>query len=161
MIETNFIERLNKISKATQKLPAQAAVTAVKFSKERFVKKNWVDRNRELWDKNKRKKRKGSVLVQTGRLKKSIRKLAWGSNYILIGTDVPYAQIHNEGGKLTATVRVGRHKRKSRAGRMHDVKAHARKMNTTIPKRQFIGQSAVLMRRIERLIEKELKKALQ
>ena len=80
-------------------------------------------------------------------------------DFILIGTDVPYAQIHNEGGSIKKTVPVRQHERKISRGRAK-VKAHSRNMNLKVPKRQFIGNSAILRRRIERLIEKDIKRVL-
>uniref|UniRef100_UPI001F46270F phage virion morphogenesis protein n=2 Tax=Flavobacteriaceae TaxID=49546 RepID=UPI001F46270F len=79
-----------------------------------------------------------------------IRKISEGKYYVLIGTDVPYAQIHNEGGTIKATARVRAHSR-TRKGRNQPikVKAHTRQMNAKIPKRQFLGESAVLALRLE------------
>lgn len=171
----NFIKTLDKLASVTARLPARAGTVAVNFSKERFVQKNWVDHTRQPWKKRKREGR-GSTLVQSGRLKRSIRKITATRNWILIGTDVPYARIHNEGGVIKQTVQVKAHKRRtSRAARtktgrrsknkrettgITTVKAHTRRMQFEIQQRQFLGDSAVLGRRIERLIEKDIKKAL-
>ncbi|AXG70446.1 phage virion morphogenesis family protein [Kordia sp. SMS9] len=159
----DFFKTLDKLSRVNQRFPSKAAVIAVNFSKERFVKKDWVDRSRVSWKKRKRKGR-GSTLVRSGRLKRSIRKLRVTSSYIVIGTDVPYAQIHNEGGDIKKSVRVRAHGRRiSRGtrGGQSKVKSHTRKMNLKIPKRQFIGESAVLARRIERMLERDIKNALR
>ncbi len=169
-----FFAQVDRIANAMDKFPIQAAVTAVNFSKERFVMKNWVNRSREPWPKNsratlkalrKRKGAKGSMMLRTGRLKRSIRKISWTRRFIVIGTDVPYAQINNDGGTINKTVKVKPHKRvitRGRAkGKTVDVKAHQRQMNTTIPQRKFLGESAILMRRIERLMERQLKEALK
>ncbi len=156
---SNFIRKLNNVSKAVERLPMRLAVVAVNFSKERFVQKNWVDRTRVKWKKRQRKDR-GSLMVRTGRLKRSIRKIRVTKDYIIIGTNVPYAQIHNEGGTIKKTVRVREHNR-TRKGRVAIVKEHTRKMNLTLPPRQFIGESAVLMRRIERQVERDIKTALK
>ncbi|MCG8713828.1 hypothetical protein G1L01_13390 [Tenacibaculum finnmarkense] len=134
-------------------MTSEAGVIAVKFSKDRFrqSQKNWVDTSQEKWTPRKQK-RAGSLLVGpgSGRLKKSIRKISEGKYYVLIGTDVPYAQIHNEGGTIKATARIRAHSR-TRKGRNQPikVKAHTRQMNTKIPKRQFLGESAVLALRLE------------
>ena len=55
---------------------------------------------------------------------------------ISIFTDVPYAKIHNEGG---------------RAGRNHSAR---------IPRRQFMGVSQMLNKEIEHMITVEMKNAL-
>lgn len=156
---SEFINKLNNVSRAIERMPQRIAVVAVNFSKERFIRKNWVDRSRKPWKKRLRKDR-GSLMVRIGRLKRSIRKLKVTRNYIIIGTDVPYARIHNEGGTIKKNARVREHKRK-RKGRVSTVKAHTRKMNITLPPRQFIGESAVLARRIERQVERDIKTALK
>ncbi|MCG8186700.1 phage virion morphogenesis protein [Tenacibaculum finnmarkense genomovar finnmarkense] len=149
----DFFEKLQRIDNKffLSKMTSEAGVIAVKFSKDRFRQKNWVDTSQEKWTPRKRK-RAGSLLVGpgSGRLKRSIRKISEGKYYVLIGTDVPYAQIHNEGGTIKATARVRAHSR-TRKGRNQPikVKAHTRQMNAKIPKRQFLGESAVLARRLE------------
>ncbi|MCT4698468.1 phage virion morphogenesis protein [Tenacibaculum haliotis] len=147
----DFFEKLQKIDNKyfLSKTINEAGVIAVRFSKDRFRKKNWVDKSQKSWAPRKRKTR-GSILVQSGRLKRSIRKISEGKYYVLIGTDVPYAQIHNEGGVIKTTARVRAHSR-TRKGRSKPIKirAHTRKMNTKIPQRQFLGESAVLIRRLE------------
>lgn len=159
MVNSNFIHKLNQLVKVQERLPRRAAVVAVNFSKERFRRKNWVDRTRKPWEKRKRKAR-GSLMVATGRLKKSIRVLQVGRDFAIIGTDVPYAQAHNDGVTIKKTVTVRTHRRRTKRGESI-VKSHPRKMNLTLPPRQFIGSSAILGRRIERLIERDIKKALQ
>lgn len=174
--QDDFFKKLEKIDKPAflKKMTNEAGIIAVNFSKERFRAKNWIDRSRESWQGRKRKGR-GSLLSQSGRLKRSIRKLAEGNYYVFIGTDVPYAQIHNEGGTINKTVSVRSHtrrissrKRKTTRGNGKPVKAtarvrsHTRRMNLRIVKRQFMGESAVLTRRVERHMHKrvinELKK---
>jgi phage gpG-like protein len=154
-----------------RKLIDEAGIRALRFSKERFRQKNWVDKNMPTaWDKRKKKAR-GSILVQSGRLKRSIRITAKGRYFVEIGTDVPYAKIHNEGGKITQTVTVKAHKRtksiakssniRSRKASRQRVKAgtttvreHSRKMNLSIPQRQFLGESSALARKIEKQMKK-------
>lgn len=132
--------------------------TAVNFSKERFVRKNWVDRSPETWKKT--NKNKGSTLVASGQLKRSIRLISINGNRIVIGTDIPYAKIHNEGGTITKIAQIKSHYRISMKGKRSMVKSHSRKMNTKIEKRQFIGVSAILERRIEKILDKTFKDAL-
>jgi phage gpG-like protein len=158
------LRKLDRLSKLYKKFPQLAAVTAVNFSKERFVRKNWVDRSPVAWKANVKppkwlpkqwKKKKGSILVQSARLKRSIRKISVTLNSVTIGTDVVYAQIHNEGGVITQKRGVKAHVRK-RKGRDENVRKHNRTKTIKIPQRQFIGESAILLRRIERLLQKEM-----
>ncbi|CAA0159002.1 phage virion morphogenesis protein [Tenacibaculum maritimum] len=174
----DFFKKLEKVNQKSflRSMTGQVGAIAVNFSKQRFRDKNWVGRNREKWAKRKRPGR-GSLMSKSGRLKRSIRKLAQGNYYVFIGTDVPYAQIHNEGGTISKTVSVRAHTRKvnsrTRAttrgnGRTRNakktqtrVKAHTRRMNLRIVKRQFMGNSDVLTRRIERHMYKEIIKQLK
>jgi phage gpG-like protein len=143
-----------------------AGIEAVNFSKERFVRKNWVDRSPEAWkarkpspewhsEAQKKAAARGSLMVKSGRLKRSIRVTKVTSNSVTIGTDVLYAQAHNEGAVINQTVNIKAHSRK-RKGREHKVKAFRRKRKITLPERRFIGESAILMRRVERLIQREI-----
>ncbi|MDV2458035.1 hypothetical protein CMU99_06785 [Elizabethkingia anophelis] len=159
-LNTDFFRRLSAIQNPAflNRMVGQAGVIAVNFSKERFVQKNWLDENPQSWQARKRESR-GSLLVVSGRLKRSIRKVEQGSFYVKIGTDVPYAQIHNEGGNINKTVTVRSHTRTRRNGRQN-VQSHSRRMNLTMPKRQFLGNSKTLGVRIEthlsRMIDGEL-----
>ncbi len=159
-METNFIKKLERAARAMDRIPKRAAVVAVNFSKERFVRKNWVDKTRKPWKSRKRKDR-GSLMVHTGRLKRSIRVLHVTNNYVVIGTNVPYAKAHNEGETIKKKVVVKAHNRRTRSGRNSKVTAHPRQMNTQLPERRFMGNSALLARRIERLIERDLNNALK
>jgi phage gpG-like protein len=179
-----FVRMVDNLIKARKALPNEIAVLAVKFSKDRFREQAWQDTNKEAW-KSRKKKRQGgkrksqTLLVNTGRLKRSIRKIKADQNEVKIGTDVPYAEIHNNGGKITASANVKSYTKKahsrkahsrSRKGNVepvpaqnvssHSVKAHRRKMNTTIPQRQFIGNSAKLAKDIEKLIVDRFEKAM-
>jgi phage gpG-like protein len=170
---TGFIRKLEALNDAYKKLPAEIAAIAVNFSKDRFREQAWLDETKENWKPRKRpRKGRGSqtLLVKTGRLKRSVRKISATEDRIIIGTDVPYAQIHNEGGTVTATVNVKAHtvnehtrKRKGRNERLksHSVKAHQRKMNTKIPQRQVIGNSKTLQDKIISHITARFERALR
>jgi phage gpG-like protein len=168
---SEFTRRLDSVLETYRRLPTEIAVIAVNFSKERFRDQAWLDETKHKWKprKNKRPGRRSqTLLVDTGRLKRSIRKIKATPEQVIIGTDVPYAEIHNEGGEINKTVNVKSHAIKShrrkaytrnRSGRAerikaqtikaHTVKAHARKMNLKIPSRRFMGNSYTLARRIE------------
>lgn len=148
---------------------------AVNFSKERFVRKDWHHQVHEKWPARKRKAR-GSLMVKSGRLKRSIQKLSSGDDFVIIGSDVPYAKIHNEGGRTTKTVYVKAHTRKisrkaisEKTGRKlkkrvssgtAKVSSHTRKMNLTVPQRQFMGKSRALEIRMQRHLKKRVDEIL-
>lgn len=158
---TDFIRKLDAVGKAYKKLPNEIAAIAVNFSKDRFREQAWLDRTKEPW-KPRRSRRAGkkknqTLLVNSGRLKRSIRKIHADENSILIGTDVPYAEINNNGGEINQNVTVKEHtvksysrKRKGRNEKVksHKVKSHKRQMKLKIPARPYIGPSYTLQRRI-------------
>ncbi len=168
--ETDKISALfNRINVVVNAMPQRIAALAVNFSKERFIKKNWHDTTPVPWKKT--KKRTGSTLVASGRLKQSIRKIRVTPTYVSIGTNVPYAKIHNTGGEISGIETVKTHNRKeyrrkphSRNGKRvrqqfvkaHQVKSFSRKYRRKFEKRQYIGQSQELTTRIEDLIRDEL-----
>ena len=170
-VNTDLFNRLQRLTQRTflQRMVNEAGVIAVNFSKDRFRFKKWQARKRPD---------RGSLLLRTGRRKRSIRKITSGDYYVVVGTDVPYAQLHNEGGTVNKVAQVKAHTRKvvirqrsvNRRGnattraigsKIVNVRAHNRKMNLTMPKRQFLGESELLMRRIEMHVNRELNKELQ
>lgn len=155
-----------------KRTPALVGGLAVQFFQDRFKRQGWLDRRFEPWPKRKREDRnprRRAILVKTGRLRRSIRVASRTASSVLVGTDVPYAQVHNEGfsGPVRQNVRahnVRAHSRK-RDGRRervraHSRQAHARTMQQNIPQRRFMGESDLLNRRIERHLENELRKEL-
>ncbi len=170
-LDPNFLIALNKLQILNRKFPKMAGIEAVKFSKDRFIRKNWVDQNSQAWDKRKRspkwysdeqknQAKRGSLMVKSGRLKRSIRVTNVTANSVTIGTDVPYAQIHNEGGTINHTVSIKSFTR-TRKGRNETVKAHNRKRIINMPKRQFMGESSMLLYRIERMLQLEMLKIIR
>ncbi|MDR2806246.1 MAG: phage virion morphogenesis protein [Dysgonamonadaceae bacterium] len=174
---SNFTRKLEALRKTYKNLPTEIAAIAVNFSKDRFVEQAWEDETKEPWKPRKRPRRgktgkitkNQTLLVKTGRLKRSIRKISATENKIIIGTDVAYAQIHNEGGTITGTASVKAHQVKeharNRKGRKekvkaHTVKAHTKKMNTRIPQRQFMGNSKALQNKIISHITAQFERAL-
>lgn len=171
MVSPDFLKKLNRLTKLYARFPDIAAIEAVNFSKERFVRKNWVDKSPEAWkarkpspewhsEGQKKAASRGSLMIKSGRLKRSIRKIAVTRNSVTIGTDVPYAAAHNEGAIINQNVNIKSHTRK-RKGRTSTVKAHKRSRKVKLPERKFIGESAILLRRIERLVQREINDILK
>lgn len=182
---SEWTRKMQALKATYAKIPAEIATLAVNFSKERLRDQAWLDETKHPWKPRKKprrggKKRSQTLLVDTGRLKKSIRKISADANRIVIGTDVPYASIHNYGGAITGTFKVRTHTVKAhrrraharvRAGRTekikaqtvktHIVAAHMRKVNTRIPQRQFLGDSYTLRRRIYLLTAARFSRALK
>lgn len=106
----------------------------------------------EAWKKRKDPNAKGSLLVVTGQMRRSIKSTVEGDG-VRFSSSVPYATVHNEGGR--GYVNVREHQRKSRKGKTYTVHAHLRKFN--MPQRQFIGDSPRTQELVRGVIEDNLK----
>ena len=112
----------------------------------------------------------GALLVKSGRLRRSIKITLQTQQKVAVGTNVPYAQAHNEGADITGQVFVPAFRRKQHKRKVNGktqnvaastVKGHNRKMNTHLPQRRFMGPSPDLMKSIEREYAKELDKIVR
>jgi phage gpG-like protein len=111
-------------------LPKVLGNIAVKQFQDNFRSEGFFDKTLSPWKKRKRETRRTrgkKILQNTGRLRRSIKRLSTTWGRIAVGTrGVNYAEVHNEG-----------------LGKM--------------PKRQFIGHGAKLERKIKNRIEKEIR----
>jgi phage gpG-like protein len=143
-----------------RQVPAIVGQEAERFFKASFRRQGWLgDQGLEPWPRRQggaRNQGRG-ILIDTGYLRDSIRYEVQADNTVVVKTDAPYAQIHNEGGHIRASVQVRRHTRRAHTRRTqnrtvrvreHEVSAHTRQMNTRIPRRQFMGNSVFLEQRI-------------
>lgn len=131
------------------------------------------------WKTRQNPKAKGSLLVQTGQLRRSLRNTIskTGNGYtITFISNLPYAKIHNEGGKIQVTAKMKKFfwsmyaKNAKRIKKRRDGKPTAstnqfsveaqywkalalKKVGSfiIIPQRQFIGNGNETKRRIERM----------
>jgi phage gpG-like protein len=78
-----------------------------------------------------------ALLIKSGRLRRSIRITEAGIDYVKVGSDVPYAQVHNDG------LKAGRGK------------------GFIMPKRKFMGYSRVLEEKLATKIEDTIYKRLK
>jgi len=174
-MKNNFSKTINRLKNFNKRVLPLLGEVAVNFSKERFLHENWLGTKPEPWkprkttgnrkrDRNERstsdrKKRRG-LLIDSGRLKHSIRPLKTTANSITIGTDVPYAKTHNEGFNGTVSQKVKQHAR-VRNGRQESVKAHTRAVNMSVPKRQFmptkLNESPQLVSRLQKTVIREFR----
>jgi phage gpG-like protein len=137
-------------------LPRHVGTEAVVFAKRSFDRQGFQNESFTKWKPldakslSKRHAKKGrKALLLTSKLKRSIRITSIGDTFVQVGTDVPSAQLHNEGGTIRKNVLIKAHKRKIRQafGRKlkrkieYQVKAHKRNMDLTVPQRQFLGES--------------------
>lgn len=163
-----FEDFYNKTGKALKKFPVLAANEAVNIFQDSFNRQAFIGETTEVWKKRKSDSKKSqgrAILIKTGRLKRGVKRFKADWDSIIVGNDVPYAGIHNDGFKGTESVRAFTRKLKARnvsrgkkkiASGVGFVKAHTRKMN--MPRRRFIGNSPFLNKRIERVFITELNK---
>lgn len=108
-----------------------------------FRNQGFEDSSVVKWQPRKREDRSRggfrAILVKTGALRRSIRKTRLGKYGVTLLSDLPYAKIHNEGGEGLAW---GKYRFK-------------------MPKRQFMGYSRVMNSRIERMINRTVKKVFR
>lgn len=150
----NFDDFIKAYQKLKAKLPAQFGELSVSFANDNFRAEGFVDNGTRKWQKRAIEgKRKGrGILIDSGRLKRSIRVVSTSPQSVSMGTDIQYAKAHNEG--LYTNVSVPSHQRRTRSGRIVTVKSHSRQAK--MPKRQFIGESIELQRRITRHVRRSL-----
>ena len=167
------------LQKVLPTLPHQMGVLAIEFTMQRFRNQDWVDYSTHPWKRRKSKKNDNgrALLMLKGVLRNSIHIVSESPQQTVIGTDVPYAKVHNEGSNeevlvrhhlrevkkpgvvsLTKSGKPSKKKPKPIIERV-EVKAHLRKMN--MPKRQFMGESPVLNNQIQRNIAATILKALK
>lgn len=171
--------------------PTLAGNEVVNFAKDNFRKRGfqgssfiaWRPRKeRSRWGKTPRNKGR-ALLIDTSRLRRSIRILYTNTTGVAVGSDVPYASAHNNGLRLGIIQNVRQHKRrktkfgaiqgktlKTRSkltfgrvdtGSRTTVKAHRRRINQRIPERRYLGESPYLSRNINRVCTAALMKALR
>lgn len=140
-----------------------------------FERKAFFDKP---WENSKIPNQKGSLMMRTGKLRRSIRSKQ-GSNDISWSSSLPYASLHNEGGEIIVTERMKRffwamfykangavtasgkgerNKRLSQEAQTWRALALQKvgaKMK--IKQRQFIGDHPQLRQRIEQVVDRNMK----
>ena len=151
-IEQEIAAMMDEICEESAEIIAEEAT---EYFKERFTEKEW---DGTPWPPAKSPKRSGSLLVKSSDLLNSIRPTEVTKDRVMItagNQKVTYAQVHNEG--FSGKVNVDAFTRNVK-GKTQQVRAHTR--NTTIPKRQYMGETEELderiLGRIETLIQSKL-----
>ena len=146
------------------------------FTRKAFFDKKWKDRKRQG---------KGTLLVATGKLRRSIRAKTSNTSVTWTSSE-PYASIHNEGGEITVTMKMKRffwakyyelggkikYKKNGQMSKTSSkvsaeaefYKALALKpvgSKITIPERRFIGNHPNISREVERICKANLNSILK
>lgn len=165
--------------------PAMVVSKTLRFIDGNFRAQGWQGATFKPWQNkqaNIGRRRPGRILIITGRLRRGVNYTTNGRGEVRFYNNVPYAQIHNQGGTINITAKVKAFNRrrfykdevsapgarKPRFTKTHigdsSVRAHTRKMKIVMPQRQFMPYeghgSPVLDNSIKRDIEKEIKKIL-
>ncbi len=177
----NLNDRLLKLrSDLYTKLPKRIGQDAENHFRDSFKKGGFTDHALVKWKprakppRTKSGKEKPHTLLYNHRLlRNSVRLVRYTWNDIQVvagGPHVPYAKIHNEGGTINKTVSVRAfdrraHMRKTKRGKRvrvgeAQVGAFTRHMNTTIPRRQFMGDSFALRQTMRQTIIRTIAEAM-
>lgn len=143
-------------------LPNLSAVAAINFFQDRFDQGGWIDdKGFEKWQNNNNNTK---TLLKTSNLKDSF-DYSYGKDWLEVINFAPYSKIHNEGGILT--IKITKRSRKyfwyifKRTGDVKWKYMAMKKesfMQVKIPKRQHIGHSQFLMKRLEKAYFKQIEK---
>lgn len=167
----NMKQDFKKLEEFFAELPLHIANAYQNLVDDNFDQEGFQDSTLEKWPKRtktdttrggKKKKGKRSLLVQSGKLRRSISYRIvqqGGSHAIIFYSNVPYAQIHNEGGAVKYTAKIKAHTRKTKSGKVQ-VKAHKRRVSFNMPKRQFIGRSASFDEEIVTWVSNQIEKLI-
>jgi len=156
-------------------LPIWAGNTALNFFLDSWRRQGWLDERLERWKPRKeqdgRTGRRGILIGKgSGRLRRSLRMRS-GPDYFEVYTNNPYAKIHNEGGRITQrpTARQRRffwamHAKAKKSGTKEEARkwkamALADQIRIDIPRRQFMGDSRLLQRRIALHVKRGVQQA--
>lgn len=103
------------------------------------------------------KRGKGSILIVTGAMRRSIRSMVRGMA-VVFTSHLPYTALHNEGGNFSVTVRA--HSRTHpKSGKSYNVRQHSRQMS--MPQRQFIGDHEKVQEALGDIVNKNLQRFSQ
>lgn len=169
MATISLEQAARQLSLLRSRLPTLIGAEIVSFVLDNFEKQGYdTGAGIDKWKDRKDGSRPGgAVLVgkQSGRLRRSVRNIRQTRNSVLVGSDLPYAAIHNTGGVIRVPV-TERSRKFFWAMWFATGEAHWKGMALTkkttllvnMPKRQFIGDSKALQKRIIDLIEKQVTK---
>lgn len=138
------------------------------FRRKAFFDQPWKPRKESGWKSSRRKSPRGTLLVATGKLRRSLKAQTTASG-VLFTSAMPYASMHNEGfsgevtvpqhtRKATTAIRLVKGKRGLQRKRVH-VRAHqvrSFKRFVRIPERRFVGNHSKVEELIQRIVTKHV-----
>lgn len=166
----DFRDKKDGLKKLATNFTKVVGTVAVNHFKGNFQKQGFLDNALERWKPRKNAKNPKNVgrkiLTQSGDLMRSIKVINRTRNSVTIGTDVIYAEIHNNGGDINhpGGTAYAKSKKKEhlmvfisnkKAAKLTDVK-RTQAHTIPIPKRQFIGHSGILDKRIKAWLKSQV-----
>lgn len=127
--------------------------TAVEYFKNSFITKSWDGVPWQPYQNKAREPKRGSLMMRSLALMNTVRaEYSPGRVKVIAGNSrVRYAQIHNEGGRVSGTRRVNPYVNRNfmGKGKVVRIRQHTRTVNYLMPKRQFMGKSPILLAQIK------------
>ncbi|MFD2874051.1 phage virion morphogenesis protein [Mucilaginibacter ximonensis] len=160
---------------AMNELPMIIGNEVVNYTLEAFDKQGW---NGKPWEERKNDKDPGRAInIKTGRMKRGNRIIRTTVNSVVVGNDVPYAPIHNNGGVIKRSAhsetfvrprfkrgdnrgkfrRMTREERSAAPAQGFQVKAY----EINMPQRQFIGVTPEEIKRVKRVANQHIIKFIK
>jgi phage gpG-like protein len=148
-----------KYKQTVTRLPRLLGATAVEYVHGNFRAQGFVDKGTDKWKPRKRTDTGRAILVKSGALRRDIRVRGTGPNYVIVGTSLPYASIHNEGGTIAHPGGTAFFKKDGKLVFVKNSTARGRKFPRTRPhkigiiRRQFMPTNARPSAKLNRMIK--------
>ena len=134
-----------------------AKVYCLQWFDDSFQKQGFTDASFKAWEKRKNtesspdRRPGGAILINTAFLRRSLAVMGEEAQSVAFGTHVPYAGLHNNGGRLRVIQNVrGYHNNNFMGkGKRVQIHPHMRKIDAKFPQRQFIGHSQNMMKGLD------------
>lgn len=170
-ISDELRRRTDALKDVLHRAPREVGAIAVNHFKGNFRRQGF---DGAKWSPRKKESRKSigrAILVRSARLRNSLRVVRADLREIVVGTDAPYARIHNEGGTIVQPARSEIFKRNRYVkGRKKGMFARGvttgkgftyKQRYIKIPKRKFIGESKELTTKVSAWYSTNIKRAIK
>ena len=165
-VQSNFEQKIQQYEKYVQKAALIAGQLAVSFFKDNFRRQGFKDGGIvHPWRARANPLSGRNILIGQGRarLRSSIRLERSSSTFAVIATDVPYAEIHNNGGTIHQQVTAKQKAYfwamfKRTKNDMWKRMALSSELHIQIPQRKFMGESTDLNEEILQEFQANIKK---
>lgn len=161
-IQQFFAQFQQKVNAVQQRLPDIVGTEVVNSSLDNFRSESFFG---EKWEERKDKKNKRKLLVKTGALQRSPRIVSSMIGHVVVGSDIPYASVHNNGDTINRTARSetfirnrykkgtkkGLFKRGTTSGQGMTFKSYSYSM----PVRKFLGSHPKIKSHLKTVIKEE------